>query len=156
MDLNKHAFRRRILEHAFSEGALRSAEGFVHENVSHWLECLGEGASPGQWTSPKNVATWCTYLGFDIMGDLTFGRRFNCIGSDENRYVPKLMMDSGKLVNFVSSTSSRIIWGSPRANTCRGLTAWLSALHKFSPAVFQNAADDPDSGGHIRKWPQIR
>lgn len=110
MDIHKHAFRRRVLEHAFSESALRSAESFVHENVSRWLECLGEGGALGQWTRPQNMAAWCTYLVFDIMGDLTFGRRFKCIDSDEDRYVPKLMMDSGKLVNFVSVTFSRILW----------------------------------------------
>lgn len=101
MDIHKHAFRRRVLEHAFSESALRSAERFVHENVARWLEYLGKGSPSGQWTPAKNMAQWCTYLGFDVMGDLTFGRRFDCIGSDENRYIPKLMMDSGRVISFL-------------------------------------------------------
>ncbi|KAM5458114.1 hypothetical protein MaudCBS49596_000024 [Microsporum audouinii] len=34
------------------------------------------------------------------MGDLTFGTRFNCMGSEEHRYVPSLMMSSGQFLYY--------------------------------------------------------
>lgn len=36
IDRGKHAFRRRVLDHAFSDSALRSAEPFVRDNVRLW------------------------------------------------------------------------------------------------------------------------
>lgn len=108
-DRQKHAFRRRVLEHAFSESALRSAEEFVHDNVNIFCQRLGEGceAKSGGWSTPKNMSDWCTYLGYDIMGDLMFGERFNCIGSDEHRYVPGVMMDTTKFLYIVGPSAER-------------------------------------------------
>ena len=48
------------------------------------------------------MSDWCTYLGFDIMGDLTFGKGFNCMDSDEHRYIPDLMMRATKFTYVVS------------------------------------------------------
>lgn len=102
IDVHKHAFRRRVLDHAFSDSALRSAEQFIHDNVSIWLKYLGNEAKQGEWTAAKNMGHWCSYLGYDIMGDLTYGRRFNCIESEEHRHVTQMMLDSTKLVYVVS------------------------------------------------------
>ena len=102
IDRQKHSFRRRVLEHAFSESALNSAETFIHHNIDIWCKRLGEGCSKlGDWTAAKDMSDWCTYLGYDIMGDLMFGKRFNCVGSDEHRYVPQVMMESTKLIYIV-------------------------------------------------------
>jgi cytochrome P450 len=109
IDTRRHAFRRRVLEHAFSDGALRSAETLVHRNVDLWCEYLGKGATESGtregWTPPRNMNDWCVYLGYDVMGDWTFGQRFNCIESEEHRYVPHMMMESTKLVYLVSRTN---------------------------------------------------
>ena len=100
----KHAFRRRIMEHAFSESALRSAEEFVHNNVDIFCQRLGEACKKtGGWSAVKNMSDWCTYLAYDIMGDLTFGERFNCIDKEEHRYVPSTMMETTKFIYIVGS-----------------------------------------------------
>jgi cytochrome P450 len=111
IDKSKHAFRRRVLEHAFSESALRSVEPFVLENVRIWCNCLGssEEAGPvraGEWTPAKNMTEWSNYLSYDIMGDLTFGKKFECMKREEHRYVPGLMMRATEFVYVVRDRPS--------------------------------------------------
>lgn len=43
---------------------------------------------------------WCTYLTFDVMGDLAFGKSFNLISSNENRYLPELMINAGNMAHM--------------------------------------------------------
>ena len=40
------------------------------------------------------MSDWSTYLNYDIMGDLVFGKRFNCMESKDHRFVPELMMSA--------------------------------------------------------------
>ena len=105
IDRKKHAFRRRVLAHAFSDTALRSAETLILENVSIWCEYLGsskDGEQAKEWTLAKNMCDWANYLSYDIMGNLTFGTRFECIEKEKHRYVPGLMMRATKYVYVVS------------------------------------------------------
>lgn len=109
IDRDKHAFKRRVLDHAFSDSALRSAEPFIVDNVRAWCKHLGEGSpESGDWTPAKNMNDWSTYLGYDIMGDLTFGKRFNCVGSEDHRYILGLMMKSTKFVYVVRVESTAV------------------------------------------------
>ncbi|OJD19071.1 hypothetical protein AJ78_00944 [Emergomyces pasteurianus Ep9510] len=103
VDPQSHAFRRRVLEHGFSGSALRSAEKYVHQNVDLWCKYLAQDASESDsWTPARNMSDWCSYLSYDVMGDWTFGKRFNCIESDEHRYVPNLLMERMKLLHTLS------------------------------------------------------
>lgn len=99
IDRSKHAFRRRVLDHAFSSSAIQSIEPIIVENVRIWIDCLGcsEQLDDG-WTPPKDMNQWNTYLGYDIMGDLTFGKRFNCLGGTEHRFVPDMMASGTKFI----------------------------------------------------------
>ncbi|ERF68158.1 hypothetical protein EPUS_05239 [Endocarpon pusillum Z07020] len=98
IDRERHAFRRRVLGHAFSDSAIRSAETFVLANIRTWCKHLSEGAQPGEWTHEKNMDEWCTYLAYDIMGDLVFGKRFNVMENDEHREVPAIGMSALRFI----------------------------------------------------------
>ena len=87
-----------MLDHAFSDSALRSAETFVIENANDFCKVVGSDARSGEWTEPRNMSDLCTWLAYDLMGDLVFGTRFNCLTSPEHRYVPKLLMSSSAFV----------------------------------------------------------
>jgi hypothetical protein len=94
-----HAIRRRILDHAFSTKALKSIVPFIVQNVQTWIECIGEGPlDEDGWTQPKDMNDWNTYLGYDIMGDLTFGKKFNCLRSSEHRFIPKMMLQGTRFI----------------------------------------------------------
>lgn len=79
-----------MLNQAFSESALRSAEPFVHSNVDRWLELLDQRSQKtGDFI---NVAEEINYLVFDILGDLCFGKSFDMKEPDSDmRYVPQVM-----------------------------------------------------------------
>ncbi len=91
----RHASRRQVLNHAFSDSATRSAEGFVIENIRTWCKRLGEGSKPGEWTPEKSMSDWCTYVAY---GDLASGKRLNVMENDEHRFVPAAMMNGMKLM----------------------------------------------------------
>jgi len=44
------------------------------------------------------MSDYSTYFAYDIMGDLVFGKRFNCMTADSHRFVPKLLMSSSAFV----------------------------------------------------------
>lgn len=77
------------------------------KNVQKWCHALGESQNSqekNQWSNKRNMATWASYLGFDILGDLCFGESFHTIESEENRYVLHLIGQLTKTVYIVSET----------------------------------------------------
>lgn len=92
VDNIEHAGKRRVLNHAFSEKALRSSEAFIIQHVDRWCELLfrTDGASEG-WSKPRDMAHMCDYLILDILGDLCFGKSFDSKedGHEDMKAVPK-------------------------------------------------------------------
>lgn len=92
--IETHARKRRVLNNAFSDRALRGMEPFVHSNTDRWLDIIKEQTSQGSggWTKPLNMAQEVNYLVFDILGDLCFGKQFNMKEPDSDiKHVPELM-----------------------------------------------------------------
>jgi cytochrome P450 len=93
----QHARKRRVLNYAFSESALRGAETFIHKNVDRWLELLGQ-----QETKSMDMEHQVTYLVFDILGDLCFGKCFDMKEPDSKlRHVPEMMIGFMELLHPV-------------------------------------------------------
>ena len=104
IDREYHAYRRRVMSHAFSDNAIRNAEHFILENVRKFTNLLAETRSvtEGDGRSKNwNMAEWATNLNFDVMGDLAFGKTFDCLGSEKNRWVPDLILGATGFVYFV-------------------------------------------------------
>ncbi|RMZ79609.1 hypothetical protein DV737_g3312, partial [Chaetothyriales sp. CBS 132003] len=104
IDKEKHAARRRILSHAFSDAALRDMEASVIENVRKFVNFIGpndtavntsEGGAKG-WSEPRNMSDWCNWLAYDIMGALVFDKTYNCLESEEHRQMPVVMTEGTK------------------------------------------------------------
>jgi cytochrome P450 len=94
--VSQHARKRRVLNYAFSESALRNAEPFIHMNMDRWLDLLGQQKqnSSDELTNPIDMEHQVTYLVMDILGDLCFGKSFN-MKEDEGsdlRHIPGLMV----------------------------------------------------------------
>ena len=69
IDFSIHSHKRRVLNHAFSSKALRSAEPFVLSNADRWCELLDhEVSAGGEWSGSVNMTDWVNYLVFDILG----------------------------------------------------------------------------------------
>lgn len=105
----KATFGRRAIEHGFSDKSLRAVEESLVEDVHIWCTHLGEGASDAErWTPPKDAQEWSSYLTYDMMSDMTYGKRVDYMGSDENRHVPGLVMAASKFMYTVSHVAPSI------------------------------------------------
>lgn len=95
MDKLAHARKRRVLNSAFSEKAIRSAETFVVKHVDRWTELIVDGNDGKEWTAPQNMSNLADYLVFDIMGDLCFGQSFDLkeVGENQFRHMPHTIAD---------------------------------------------------------------
>lgn len=94
IDKAQHARKRRVLSHAFSDGAVRSMENHVLAHVRQFCANLGErsgfsrsfGDEKKEWTPAKNISDQANYMTFDVMGDLCFGKAFGMLERPDNRF----------------------------------------------------------------------
>jgi hypothetical protein len=119
IDKEKHSARRRTFNIAFSDAALKEAEGFIVEHVGKWIKMLGPESgdvrreTPRQegdesierhdhaWSPSRDMTEWCNWLAYDIMGSFVFGKTYNCLLSDEYRWMPTLMTQGTKFGYWV-------------------------------------------------------
>ncbi|KAG9239855.1 cytochrome P450 [Calycina marina] len=98
IDKTSHARKRRVLSHAFSDSAIRTMERYILGNVRTFTKALGKkplshskSKADGEWSVAQNMANWCNYLTFDVMGDLCFGKAFEMLEKPENHHVIDLL-----------------------------------------------------------------
>jgi cytochrome P450 len=95
IDKASHARKRRVLSHAFSDTAVKQMEKYILGNIRTFCEGIGGGpvnlAETKGWSAPQNMADWCNYLTFDIMGDLCFGKAFGMLERPDNRFAIQLI-----------------------------------------------------------------
>jgi cytochrome P450 len=110
-DKMAYARKRRVLNSAFSEKAVRSAESFVINNIDRWNEILVDGSDGKEWTQPKNASEITNQLIFDIVGDLTFGKSFDLKepGNGSFKNVPNTIMDFLEFLKFMYPVFLRLI-----------------------------------------------
>jgi hypothetical protein len=97
------------MSHAFSDQAIKSLERYILANVRSACRLLDVrnkevAESPEGWTNAWNVADWCNWLVFDIMGDLVFGKAFGMLESPVNRFAVDLVGNAAHrhlIVSFV-------------------------------------------------------
>lgn len=108
LDKNNHKRKRRNLEFAFCDRAVRSAETYVIGHTDRWGPILvgdAENSSDG-WSEPRNMTEWADSFVFDILCDLCFGLTYETKqpGPNKLRSVPsdvaKYMMFTYKVRTF--------------------------------------------------------
>ncbi|KAK5628879.1 hypothetical protein RRF57_004594 [Xylaria bambusicola] len=86
-DRAEHTRKRKIVAHAFSPGAVHDFEPYMSANLQRWVNQLDRiAATPGKDGYARlNIMPWCTFIAFDIIGDLAFGAPFGMVsrGRDE-------------------------------------------------------------------------
>ncbi|KAL7271917.1 hypothetical protein RUND412_005300 [Rhizina undulata] len=102
IDKEIHARKRRVLAHAFTDTALKSMEQYVLPTIERFCSIIaageqsidfeGGGKGGGKWRG--DMSKWVNYLTFDIMGELSFGKSFEMLESEENRYIPGIINKS--------------------------------------------------------------
>lgn len=86
-------------------------EKYILGNVRTFCSALGskpafttaeKAGEKGQWSVAQNMADWCNYLTFDVMGDLCFGKAFEMLENHTNRHVIDLIGSAAHMHLIVS------------------------------------------------------
>ncbi|MCJ1250608.1 hypothetical protein MMC30_007836 [Trapelia coarctata] len=97
VDKVAHARKRRVLGQAFSDSAIRSFEDHVLGHVKAFVTHLApadvstEKPQESSWSAPANVASLCSYVSFDLMAELVFGKAFHMLDLVDNRFIIDLI-----------------------------------------------------------------
>lgn len=91
-DTVKHARQRKLMDKAFTEGALNSQEPAVQSYVDLLMAKLRDSAAADPVI---DIVNWYNFYTFDVIGDLAFGEPFDCL--KDNRYHPWVSM----IFNFI-------------------------------------------------------
>lgn len=79
---------------------------YLIQNVKTFQDVIVQSSKDDEdWSQPFNMSQWSTYLNYDIMGDLVFGRRFDLMTSNSHRFVARLIMNSTAFIYTVSSSA---------------------------------------------------
>jgi cytochrome P450 len=73
-----HSRYRRLLSHGFSERAIREQESVLKIYVDLLIQRLHKRAKDG----PQDMVAWFNWTTFDLIGDLTFDRSFDCLENE--------------------------------------------------------------------------
>ncbi|RDW68064.1 hypothetical protein BP6252_09460 [Coleophoma cylindrospora] len=95
IDPVRHSKKRRLLSHAFSDSALGSIEQNIIKQIDKWTNLLSRESS-GDWSSAIDMDVWSTCLIYDILGDLAFGKSFDTVESDKNRFLLETIPQAAK------------------------------------------------------------
>ncbi|KAL8719417.1 MAG: hypothetical protein Q9225_003582 [Loekoesia sp. 1 TL-2023] len=111
VDKVRHARKRRILNAAFSDRALKTSEEYIIQHADRWCELLGDAANNG-WSLPRNIADWSDRLVFDILGELCFARSFNIKEPEDNdlKSIPHTMTDYCGFMYYFSQSPLLSTW----------------------------------------------
>jgi len=90
IDKERHAHKRRVLSHAFSDRALKGMEEYILNQIRIFCAQIGSNAQP------MDMASRCDYLTGDVLGDLCFGQSFGMQEKPSNRFIPDLVQGSAK------------------------------------------------------------
>jgi cytochrome P450 len=74
---------RRLLNHAFSDQALRGQEGFINSYINLLIEKLHKKAASD---SQVDLMRWLNFTTFDIIGDLCFGESFDSLKNEDYNF----------------------------------------------------------------------
>lgn len=82
----EHGFKRRVLSVAFSENALRSMEGAILGAVDTLVEGIRKDGPKG-----VDMGERFSWMTFDVMGELCFGKTFGMLTDESQRFVTDLI-----------------------------------------------------------------
>jgi cytochrome P450 len=104
-----HARMRRLLSHAFSNKALNEQEPILHVYANLLIQRLDEQiGSSSKASAFIDITRWFNFTTFDIIGDLSFGESFGCLGDSKYHWWVSTITDAVK-----ASVYLKILWFYP-------------------------------------------
>lgn len=103
----EHGRKRRVLSAAFSEAAMKSVEDLVLNNINIFLQNIRESlAGAGKAVDMGDMFSWLT---FDVMGELCFGKSFGMLTEEGTRFVTDLISQAAHNHYIVCSPPSPLL-----------------------------------------------
>jgi cytochrome P450 len=96
-----HAHYRQLLAHAFSDKALRAQESILMSYVDLLIKRLYEMGNNGN--SPLDMVKWYNFTTFDLIGELSFGKSFQCLENSAYHPWVSLMFDGIKINSYFNA-----------------------------------------------------
>lgn len=96
----EHARKRRVLSAAFSENALRSMENLVLGNIEIFAKEVDRRSV--QQHKGIDMGEMFSWLTFDVMGELCFGKSFDMLRDEATRFVTHLIAQAAHSHYIVS------------------------------------------------------
>lgn len=121
--------------------ALRNYEGRVIKYAHMLIKQLS--AFAGQ---PVNATLWMAFYGFDVMGDLAFGRPFDMLESGKKHFALKLMHEGQAGLGFLGP----VPWLSPILIRIPGLMKGYETWVKWSEQQVEDRKRVSDSDSRTR------
>lgn len=90
IDKTLHGRKRRVLSQAFSEAALKGMEDVMLLHIRQLCSKLSgydENESTEKKGVVRNMGNWFSYLSYDVMGELCFGKSFDMLIADGRRHM---------------------------------------------------------------------
>ena len=114
----EHQRKRRVMSQAFSEAALKKLEDHVLIHVKTFVERLSSGGAnekvtevkEGSWTPSTNLAQMCSYVSFDLMAELVFGKAFHMLDNSDNRFIIDLIQVAAFRVGVCLQMPALAVW----------------------------------------------
>lgn len=127
-DRAQHARKRRVVAHAFSPGTVARFEPYMAEDLKAWvskLDAIAAEATPkeGGWTR-VNMMPWCTYIAFDIIGHLAFGKAFGMVEKGRDECVSQRR--DGSVTHIAGAETLN------RRSEVSATLGWMPALRPFA------------------------
>lgn len=103
-DRQLHTARRKLLNHAFSDSAMRSLEPQVLQRIREWCGFLSQpkpsdigkisAEKTQQWSMKRNMAEWSSFLTTDVLSQVCFSQDIGSCkngGSDWDVCIPQTL-----------------------------------------------------------------
>lgn len=108
IDKTVHGRKRRVLSQAFSDHALKAMEDVVLLHVRQLCDKLadfrGSTSYSGKEERVRNLASWFSWLTYDVMGELCFGKSFDMLQGNDALQQKK---DRRQMVGLVDRAANR-------------------------------------------------
>ncbi|KAI5194696.1 cytochrome p450 benzoate 4-monooxygenase [Aureobasidium subglaciale] len=133
-DRVQHTRKRKIVAHAFSPGAVNAFETHMADNLRRWVGQLDRiSAAPERDGYARlNMMPWCSYIAFDIIGDLAFGAPFGMVDKGRDEVETQLLPNGPILLAAGAETLNR----RGEVSSTLGLLPSLRPFAKYLPDPF--------------------
>ena len=104
VDKHMHGIKRRFIANIFTETSLRSVEPGLLSTIEAFCDMISPKKA-GDWSERSDMGVLGSWLGLDIMGQLAYSKRSDCLGgrdSEEHRRLAASFTPANKFVYWVS------------------------------------------------------